>query len=272
MDGETRSLRGIFDQDAQLYDAARPGYPEELIDDVVALSGIVPGGRILEIGCGTGQATLPFARRGYRMLCVELGESLAAVARHKLSGFPVEVRTGAFEEWPVDPQAFDLAISATAFHWLDPTIAYPKAAQSLKPGGAIALFWNLHVQHEMRAGFFEEAQRVYERETPEIAGEWGSGCPYANEVPADRVGEIEATGLFGEVTVRRYRWDAEYDAASYIDVLNTYSGHRNLEDSRRQRLFDGIAGLIDGRYGGRIVKAYLAILYVAQIARPHNPI
>jgi SAM-dependent methyltransferase len=77
---ERAKLRAIFDEAALLYDEVRPGYPEELFDDIVALSGIPSGGRILEIGCGTGQATVPFARRGYRILCVELGKNLAAVA------------------------------------------------------------------------------------------------------------------------------------------------------------------------------------------------
>jgi 2-polyprenyl-3-methyl-5-hydroxy-6-metoxy-1,4-benzoquinol methylase len=84
MADEQNRLRATIDEVALLYDAVRPGYPEALFDDVVALSGIPPGGRILEVGCGTGQATVPFARRGYRILCVELGENLAAVARHNL--------------------------------------------------------------------------------------------------------------------------------------------------------------------------------------------
>ena len=78
---ERAKLRATFDEAALLYDEVRPGYPEELFDDVVSLSGIPSGGRILEIGCGTGQATVPLARRGYRILCVELSENLAAVAR-----------------------------------------------------------------------------------------------------------------------------------------------------------------------------------------------
>jgi ubiquinone/menaquinone biosynthesis C-methylase UbiE len=110
-------LRTTFDEAASLYDEVRPGYPEDLFDDVVSLSGIQPGGRILEIGCGTGQATVPFARRCYRILCVELGENMAAVARRNLEGYPrAEVRTGAFEDLPLQERAFDLAISATAFH------------------------------------------------------------------------------------------------------------------------------------------------------------
>src|ERR687889_1191732 len=95
-------LRTTFDEAAAIYDEVRPGYPEDLFDDVVSLSKIPARGRILEIGCGTGQATVPFARRGYHILCIELGENLAAVARRNLKGYPqAEVRVGAFEEWPM---------------------------------------------------------------------------------------------------------------------------------------------------------------------------
>ena len=97
---ERNRLRKGFDADALLYDEVRPGYPEALFEDVVELSGIAPGGRILEIGCGTGQATAPFARRGYAILCVELGENLAAAARRNLAAYPqAEVLTADFEGW-----------------------------------------------------------------------------------------------------------------------------------------------------------------------------
>ena len=85
---ERNRLRKIFDEAAPLYDEARPGYPDELFDDVVSLSGIPFEGRILEIGCGTGQATVPFARRGYHVLCIELGENMAALARRNLRMYP----------------------------------------------------------------------------------------------------------------------------------------------------------------------------------------
>src|SRR5437870_5484537 len=138
---ERNQLRATFDDVALLYDQVRPGYQEALFEDVVVLSGIPPGGRILEIGCGTGQATLPFARRGYRILAVELGANLAAVARAKLAAYPaVQVHIGTFEEWPVEERAFDLAIAATAFHWIDPAVRCRKTAAALRPGGALALF------------------------------------------------------------------------------------------------------------------------------------
>ncbi len=127
-------LRRTFDGAALIYDEVRSGYPEELFDDVVALSGIPPCGCVLEIGCGTGQATVPLARRGYRVLCVELGENLAAVARRNLASYPqVEVWTGDFETYPLQEGALDLAVSATAFHWLDPAVATSRPPARLDP-------------------------------------------------------------------------------------------------------------------------------------------
>jgi SAM-dependent methyltransferase len=265
-------LRATFDDVAQLYDQARPGYPEALYDDVIALSGIPPGGRILEIGCGTGQATLPLARRGYGILAVEMGAHLAAVARAKLAPYPrVAVHTGAFEEWPLEADAFDLAIAATAFHWIDPAVAFPKTAAALRPGGAIALFWNLHVRGETSQAFFDAVQEVYQREAPELIPPDYRPLPHPEDVPATVTAEIEHSGLFGPVAVRRYCWDQEYDAASYLRVLDTYSGHRSLSPEKRERLFRGIGELIDRGYNGRVTKAYLTMLYVAHLASPGAP-
>src|ERR687895_2408115 len=92
-------LRTTFDGAALLYDEVRPGYPEALFDDVEDLSGIPPGGSVLEVGCGTGQATVPLARRGYRILCVELGANLATIARGKLADHPdARVLSCSFED------------------------------------------------------------------------------------------------------------------------------------------------------------------------------
>ena len=269
MTDERTLLRSTFNRDAVLYDEARPGYPEELFDDIVALSGILPGGRILEFGCGTGIATVPFARRGYKMLCVELGEQLAAVARKNLAPYPdAHVYTGAFEEWPVEEGAFDLAFAATAFHWIEPALGYRKSAQALRPGGPLALFRHEHVHSDTSAGFFEEVQHYYQEaglaKTPDFRQ------PHPDEIEDDAA-QIESSGLFGPVDVRRYVWDIEYDAASYIRVLSTYSNHINLDDVRRERLFVGISNLIDAQPNGRIVKGYMSILHVARRSEHPNP-
>lgn len=86
MGGESLERKRTFDTAARLYDEVRPGYPEDLVRDVVSLSGIPQGGRILEIGCGTGQATEAFAARGYRMVCLDIGVNMAAIAGDASAG------------------------------------------------------------------------------------------------------------------------------------------------------------------------------------------
>lgn len=263
MMNERHDLRMTFNREALLYDQARPAYPPSLIEDTIVTTRLPQEGAILEIGCGTGQATLPYAERGYRILAVEIGANLAAVARHNLAPYPqVEVWTGAFEDWPVTEATFDLCISATAFHWIDPATGCSKVAYALRPGGSIALFWNKHVQTAHSQDFFQAAQEVYRREAPEIFVDEPWLLPEEVEEPAAM--QIETTGLFGPMTVRRYVWEQEYDAGGYLQLLNTYSNHIALHPTVRSHLFDGIRDLMNTRFNGRIRKGYLSLLYVAQ--------
>ena len=111
-----KPLRGTFDSAADLYEAARPSYPGELIEDLVRVSDLQPGDRLLEIGCGSGKATRPLLERGYSIVCVEIGPKLAEQARRNLAGFPVEIQVAPFETWEGEPESFDLVYAATAWH------------------------------------------------------------------------------------------------------------------------------------------------------------
>src|SRR4051812_20711930 len=113
-------LRETFEQAPELYDRVRPGYPDALFEDLEELAGLRPGSRVLEVGCGTGQATVALARRGYEIVAVELGAGLAGLARRNLAAFgAARVVNAAFEEWPLPAESFDVVAVATAFHWLD---------------------------------------------------------------------------------------------------------------------------------------------------------
>jgi len=123
---------------------------------------------VLEIGCGTGQATVPLAERGYRIVAVELGTDMAAVARRNLAAFDaVEVVTAAFEEWPLPGEPFDVVFSATAFHWIDPAVRVSKSADALRPGGLLATVATHHIAGgTWNEAFFADIQRCYERFDP----------------------------------------------------------------------------------------------------------
>jgi SAM-dependent methyltransferase len=255
-----RALRTTFDEVAELYDEARPGYPEPLIEDVVSLADIPPGSRILEIGCGTGQATLPFARRDYAMLCLELGEHLAALAAGHCRPYPkVEIQNLAFEDWPLQRESFDLVISASAFDWIAPEIGYPKAAAALKASGSIALFWHDHVGAD--SPFFRAARELREQ-VPEMA-ESVKAKPPGTRVRAIEQ-EIQASALFGPVVTRRYPWSTEYTADRYIKLLKTYSAVRSLPPESRHQFLDGIRELT-ARFGGVVATEYVTVLLVARV-------
>jgi SAM-dependent methyltransferase len=263
IDKRPLALGAIFDQVADDYDAIRPGYPGELIDDIVALAGLPANGTILEIGCGTGQATTPFARRGYHMTCLDIGPALIARAALKCQHYPnVQFRSSSFEEWPAQPATYDLVISATAFHWIPPEIGYPKAAQLLKRSGALAIFSNEHPTPF--TDFFADVQEVYGRVVPA----WKS--PLLNAPIEARIAQtaarIDATRLFAPVIVKTYSWSRVYTAQEYVRLLNTYSDHRSLEDATRTELHQGIAAMIDTKYNGVITKPYLSVLYLAKQA------
>ncbi|MBV9790960.1 MAG: class I SAM-dependent methyltransferase [Chloroflexi bacterium] len=261
VDQRPRTLRSLFDDVADDYDAIRPGYPAALIDDIAATLPSPDEARILEVGCGTGQATLPFAQRGYGMLCLDIGPALAARAAERCRPYPkVRIEVAAFEEWPAQPATFDLLMSATAFHWIPPEVGYPKAAQILKPTGRLAIFSNEHPTPV--TGFFAEAQAIYRRFVPQ----WNNvpDSPALEERIAATAARINATALFEPVVVKTYAWSQTYTAQQHIRLLNTYSDHRNLPPEQRRQLFQALADLIDASYGGAVTKPYLAVLYLAR--------
>ena len=135
-------LRRTFDEDAVFYHRYRPGYVPELHAAVLAYcSGT--GRQALESGIGTGQATEPFLAAGWQVDAVELGPSLAAFASARFAAWPsFRIIHGDFCALDLPANRYDLFYAGTAFHWLDQDLGLDLVFRVLKPGGAIALFWN----------------------------------------------------------------------------------------------------------------------------------
>ncbi|HEX8870258.1 MAG TPA: class I SAM-dependent methyltransferase [Lentzea sp.] len=240
-------LRTTFGEDAARYHRARPTYPPELFAQL-------SGPRILEIGPGTGQATLPLTRIG-QVTAVELSPALAALAR--LHAPEAQVVVANFDEWPLPPDPFDLVVSATAFHWLDPATRMARCAQALRPGGTLAVISTHHIAGGTEQ-FFVDVQECYERWDP-------STPPNLRLSPADDIPfEFDESDLFGAPEFFRYEWEQAYDTEAYVDLLLTYSNHIALP--ARDQLVADIRQLIDTRHGGRVVKRYLTQLTTAETA------
>jgi SAM-dependent methyltransferase len=256
--------RTTFDSAAALYHEARPDYPEALYDALVAAAGLKAGDRLLEVGCATGKATLPLARRGFRITCVEIGPALAVAARRTLADFAdlVEVIECDFEAWePPADDGFDLVFAATAWRWLDPAVRYQRAWRLLRPGGHLAIWSAVHVLPEDGDPFFAELQDVYDEigeSLPENATQ-----PRPGELPDDRE-EIARSGVFEDVVVRHFDWEIVYTAEEYVRLLDTFSGHIAMEPWQRDRLYGEIRRRLGQRPDGRLRRHWGAVLQVAR--------
>ncbi|HEY5786630.1 MAG TPA: methyltransferase domain-containing protein [Microlunatus sp.] len=252
-------LRRIFDEDAQLYDRARPGYPATLFADLVELTELGPGSRVIEIGPGTGQATGSLAATGASITAVELGPQLASVLRENVRGTDVEVVNWAFEDWS-PPQPVDLVTSFTAWHWVDHATRADRVIAALAPGGRLATVATDHV----RGGtveFFAQARDCYLRWDPATDPDEPFLSPAELSAITD---EIDSDPRFGPAVRRRYVRDITYTADDYLAVLETYSGHRALSPESRTGLLSCLRALIEEQYGGVITKTYLHELRIAQ--------
>lgn len=262
MAGDRDRLRATFDVAAELYQRARPEYPGRLYDTLVLETGIKAGDRLLEVGCATGKATLPLARLGFRITCVELGSRLAEAARRNLSEFPgVEIIEGAFETSPPPSDGgFDLVFAATAWHWIDPATRYQRAGELLRPGRHLALWSATHLIPDGGDPFFAQIQEVYEEIGEEEPGGWAPIRP--GQLPDGRA-EIEASGLFEVVAVHHLDWEVGYNAEEYLALLDTFSNHIAMEAWKRDRLHAEIRRRLARRSDGRLRRHWGAVLRVA---------
>ena len=171
--------RFTFDQVASVYSKARPDYPDALVDDVVSYADLKLNDRIFEVGCGTGQATKSFAKRGFPILATDPGSEMLRGARESLANFSnVEFLETTFEAWPTDRAAFRLIIAAQSWHWVSPEVRFSKAAEALSRDGSLAVFG--HVPVGLPAPLLDQFKEIYLRQI----GKWG---PLARGlVPAQR--------------------------------------------------------------------------------------
>lgn len=257
---ERLRLRGTFNRVADVYARHRPTYPPRMFDDLAELTGIRAGSRVLEIGCGPGQASLPLAERGYELVAVELGPRLAELAAARLAAHPsATVVVADFDHWTPDRAGFDVIFSSTAFHWLDPATRYHRTADLLAPGGSLAVAATRHVMGGTER-FFVDVQSCYRRYYPGAS----EPPPPADQVPHGT--DPGAGGRYRQPVLRRYEWDVDYDTAAYLALLSTYSTTLELSPPAAAGLLRDIGRLIDGRYGGRVTKRYLVELRVAMRA------
>jgi SAM-dependent methyltransferase len=270
---DRRHLGRVFNEVPELYNRVRPTYPDELFADLAAITGMDERSSVLEVGCGTGQATRSLTALGCSVTAVEPGAGMAALARERLATSPnVAVETSSFEEWDDRGRRFDVVVSASAWHWVDPSIGWRRACDVLLPGGWMALLGNVVVRRPGEPEVYAETADLHERFSPGNP-DWGHP-PLEDDVRATDEGwgpPNDPGELFGPTIVRWYPTVQWFDGEGFADLLSSTSPYRRLDREVREPLLDAIAERIRTQIGDRASRRYLSVLRVGQCAaRPRG--
>jgi SAM-dependent methyltransferase len=250
-----------FDEVAELYDAIRPRYPEALFARLIHVAELQSNAQLLEIASGTGQATLPLAKRGYRITCVELGREMARVARNKLLPFPrVDIVNASFEEVQLPTAAFDLIYVATAFHWILAEAKFAKSHALLKPFGHLAIIRRHRISDEQGDAFTVATQPIYQCHD----GRDAEAKLYVPRLRAALRPEPIDEDLFTPLSFDSFPETITYSAQDYVSLLSTYSPTLAMSAGEKTKFLDAIHCLIDEKFGGRVVQDYAVVLQVAR--------
>ncbi|MFF7725372.1 NACHT domain-containing protein [Streptomyces sp. NPDC008001] len=254
-DTRAREQRCVFGDDAEQYDAARPGYPEELVDDVLEFARLDRGVPALEVGAGTGKATLAFASRGIPVTCVEPDERMARALRERCAGShrDVTVHVADFETWRASAD-YGLLYCAQAWHWVDPDVRWARAKAALLPGAAAALFWNHWIlEYDGLVASLTAAHARHDVDVPPHTLLDPRPRPAHHGPAARHWREMDGEGLV-DLRHRLYESAHERATSGLMGLLASYAGYRVLPPERREPLFGELARIVEDQGGRARVK------------------
>ncbi|MDF2545114.1 MAG: methyltransferase [Anaerosolibacter sp.] len=254
-------MKYLFDEVVLNYEKRRPNYGAELFREIIKYGEITMDKSVIEVGCGTGQATKPFLEAKCKVIAVELGENLASYTRNKFRDYSnLEVIQSSFEDYECDNSSFDMLYSATAFHWIPDEIGYKKAYKIIKNGGTIALFWNKPSTNHKDNPLHQKIQSIY----TELLPQWS--YKVTNNEDKSRyssiINKLEQYG-FTNIEFKLYHNIRKMTGIEYIELLNTYSDHLALEKSIKSKLFNAVRAAIE-ELGNELIINDTVDLYLAR--------
>ncbi len=229
-----------FDTAAEVYERVRPGYPPEVVDLLARELGLGPGCRALDLAAGTGKLTRLLLAAGADVVAVEPVAGMRAV----LAGLApdLEVLDGTAESIPVPDAAVDLVTVAQAFHWFEPAPALAEIARVLRPGGGLALIWNVRDERVPWVSDFTE-----------LVVEVGGGRPYssyrvatAEEAVAGPLRDVPESGAFDALHLARFRNDIPATIDEVVDRAASTSFIAALPEAERVAGLACVRTLLEG--------------------------
>ena len=255
-------LAETFDRVGDGYEA-RPGYPTAVFDTLSRRCGLRPGARVLEIGPGTGQATLPMLDRGAAVTAVEPGASLAGRLGERTVGRTIEIVISKFEDAALAERSFDLAASATAFQWVDTEVGLQRCADVLVDGGHLALWWTVWGDPDRPDPFHEALVPVLRQRAHHLVAEEAGAVAYQQDM-ANRAACIASVGAFEAPTEETFTWEGTHDPASLRAMFATFGAWIALSEPLRTELLDEVQDVAQREFAGAVTRPYKTVLYTAR--------
>lgn len=230
---------------AGIYEDIRPSYPERLIQDVIKKTDLKLDDRLLEIGAGTGKATVQFADKGFKVHAIELGEDMAEILKGKCTHYPnVSVEVAPFEEWNCpDNEKYDMIYSAQAFHWIDKNVKYKKCHELLKDNGCLVLFLYNPSDDKLPAAIEiqEKVDRIIEKYITNYSANNGKPERRVHDGVSshdERKAEIEASGLFDLVKKLEYTQEIRNNPSQHLMAIKSVPAFTSILDGLDDKTID----------------------------------
>lgn len=259
---------------AGIYEDIRPSYPEKLIQDIIKKTDLNLGDRLLEIGAGTGKATVQFAAKGFKVHAIELGKDMAEILKDKCTKYPnVSLDVVPFEEWNCsNNEKFDMIYCAQAFHWMDKKVKYIKCHELLKDDGYLVLFWYNPCDDKL-----PETKKIEEK-VHKIIEKYVSNYSINNGKPGrrthdgvssndERKAEIEASGLFDLVEKLEYTQEIRNNPSQYLKALKSIPSIASILDGLDHKTIDKMDNdIIEviNNHGGYVSSSFEFSLYITK--------
>lgn len=254
--------REAFGLDAAGYHAARPPYQELVWQTLRDRAGLAAGIHILEIGAGTGLATQPLlAHNPAWLTAIEPDARLAAFLTATTPDPRLEVITSPFEAAKLPASSFDLVASATAFHWLDAVPALQRISGLLRPGGAVALWWNVFGDAKRPDPFHDATTHLFAGYRSSVSDPPGK-LPHALDLAA-RLADFAAAGFRADEPVLA-EWTLALDPEGVRRLYATYSHINALPPAEREALLDALARVAATTFAGRVERNMTTAIYIAR--------